>query len=107
MPLTPKQALEKNKDKKHIQMDRAIENLLAEAEEAIEYFTGAPIYVGLPAYLQYKVQADNAGEAGRITLEAVDRALHDRFGPAGWKVGIVNTESKSYYWAKFIDAHDD
>ena len=45
MPLTPAQALEKNKGKLHIQFDRAIQSLLAEAEEAIEYYTGAPIYV--------------------------------------------------------------
>ena len=107
MPLTPDQAIEKNKGKIHLQLDRAIQDLLAEVEEALEYYTGAPIYVGLPAYLQYKVQADNAGEAGRITLGAVDRALHDRFGPSGWKVGIVNNESESYYWAKLKDARDD
>jgi hypothetical protein len=103
MPLTPAQALEKNKGKIHIQFDRAIQNLLAEAEEAIEYYTGAPIYVGLPAYLQYKAQADNAGEAGPVTLHAVDHALLERFGPFGWKVGIVNNESESFYWAKLKD----
>jgi hypothetical protein len=107
MPLTPDQALQKNKGKKGIQLDRAIEDLLAEAEEAVEYYTGNPIYVGLPAYLQYKVQADNAADTRPVTLEAVDRALHERFGPAGWKVGIVNNESRSYYWAKFKDAHGD
>jgi hypothetical protein len=106
MPLTPDEAIKKNKGKIHLQLERAIRDLLAEAEEAIEYYTGAPIYVGLPAYLQYKVQADNAGEAGPITLDAVDRALHDRFGPSGWKVGIVNNESESYYWAKLKDAHE-
>ncbi len=106
MPLTPDEALKKNKGKIHLQMDRAIQDLVAEVEEAIEYFTGAPIYVGLPAYLQYKVQADNAGEAGPVTLKTVDLALHERFGPAGWKAGIVNNESKSYYWAKLKDARD-
>jgi hypothetical protein len=65
------------------------------------------VYVGLPAYLQYKVQADDAREAGPITLDAVDRALHERFGPSGWKVGIVTNETKSYYWAKLIDARED
>jgi hypothetical protein len=106
MPLTPDEALEKNKGKKHIQLDRAIQDLLAEVEEAVQYYTGNPIYVGLPAYLQYKVQVDNAGEAGPITLRTVDRALHDRFGPSGWKAGIVNNESETYYWAKLIDARE-
>jgi hypothetical protein len=106
MPLTPDEALKKNKGKIHLQLDRAIRDLVAEAEAAIEYYTGAPVYVGLPAYLQYKVQADNAGEAGPVTLEAVDRALHDRFFPSGWKVGIVNNESESYYWAKLKDARE-
>jgi hypothetical protein len=105
MPLTPIQAMEKNKGKLHIQLDRAIEVLLAEAEEAIEYYTGAPIYVGLPAYLQYKVQADNAGDTGQVTIDTVELALEDRFGPAGWKVAIVYNESESYYWAKLKDAH--
>jgi hypothetical protein len=106
MPLTPAEALEKNKGKLHIQLDRAIQLLLAEAEEAVQYYTGAPIYVGLPAYLQYKVQADHAADLRHATLEAIDRALHDRFGPAGWKVGIVNNESESYYWVKFKDARE-
>ena len=65
MPLTPDQVLKKNKGKIHLQLERAIQVLLAETEEAVEYYTGAPIYVGLPAYLQYKVQADHATEAGR------------------------------------------
>ena len=107
MPLTPGEALKKNKGKVHLQLDRAIQDLLAEVEEAIEYYTGNPVYVGLPAYLQYKAQADNAAEAGPITIHTVDRALHDRFGPSGWKVGIVNTESESYYWAKLKDARED
>jgi hypothetical protein len=106
MPLTPDEAIEMNKGKVHLQLERAIQDLLAEVEEAVEYYTGAPVYVGLPAYLQYKVQADNAGEAGPITLDAVDRSLHDRFGPSGWKVGIVNNESESYYWAKLKDARE-
>lgn len=107
MPLTPAEAIEKNKGKVHLQFERAIQVLLAEVEEAVEHYTGDPVYVGLPAYLQYKVQADNAREAGPITLEAVDSALHDRFGPSGWKVAIVTSESESYYWAKLKDAHED
>ena len=106
MPLTPHEALEKNKGKLHLQLDRAIQDLLAELEEAIEYYTGAPVYVGLPAYLQYKVQADNAGDTGRVTLDAVDSALEDRFAPAGWRVSIVYNESETYYWAKLKDAHE-
>jgi hypothetical protein len=106
MPLTPDEALKKNKGKLHLQLDRAIQDLLAEVEEALEYYTGAPLYVGLPAYLQYKAQADNAGEAGRTTLDAVDHALHDRFGPSGWKVAIVYNDSESYFWAKLKDAHE-
>jgi hypothetical protein len=107
MPLTPDQALEKNRGKEHLQLDRAIQDLLVEAEEAVAYYTGNPVYVGLPAYLQYKVQADNAREAGPITLDAVDRALHERFGPSRWKVGIVNNESESYFWAKLKDGRED
>jgi hypothetical protein len=107
MPLTPNEAIEKNKGKQGLQLERAIQDLLAEVEEAIAYYTGNPIYVGLPAYLQYKAQADNAGDARPISLEAVDRAIHDRFGPSGWKVGIVTNESESYYWAKLKDARED
>jgi hypothetical protein len=106
MPITPDQALERNQGKLHLQMDRALRDLFAEVEEALGYYTGAPIYVGLPAYLQYKVQADNAGEAGPVTLEAVDAALHAQFGPSGWKIGIVNNESETYYWAKLKDARE-
>jgi len=106
MPLTPDEAIKRNKGKKNLQFERAIQDLLVEVEEAIAYYTGNPVYVGLSAYLQYKVQADNAMEAGPITLKAVDRALHDRFGPSGWKVGIVNNESESYYWAKLKDARE-
>ena len=107
MPLTPDEANTKNKGKINLQGERAIRALLAEVEESIEYYTGNPIYVGLPAYLQYKAQADNAGTAGAITLEAVSATLHDRFGPSGWKVGIVNNESESYYWAKLKDAREN
>jgi hypothetical protein len=107
MPLTPAEALEKNKGKVHLQFDRAIQDLLAEVEEAVGYYTGNPVYVGLPAYLQYKVQADNARDAGSITLDDVDGALQDHFGPSGWKVAIVTTESESYYWAKLKDARED
>ncbi len=105
MPITPAEAVEKNKGKLHLQQDRAIQDLLAEAEEAIAYFTGNPIYVGLPAYLQYKVQADNARDAGNVTLDVVDLELHQRFGASGWKIGIVTNSTESYYWAKLMDAH--
>jgi hypothetical protein len=107
MPLTPDEAIEKNKGKRHLQLERAIQDLLAEVEEAVKYYTGDPIYVGLSAYLQYKVQADNARDAGQFTLDTVDSALEDRFGPYGWKVGTVNNESESYYWAKLKDARED
>ncbi len=60
MPLTPDEALAKNDGKKNLQFERAIRDLLLEIEEAVAYYTGNPVYVGLPAYLQYKVQADNA-----------------------------------------------
>jgi hypothetical protein len=104
MPLTPAEAIERNKGKSRLQLGRAIRDLLAEVEEAVEYYTGDPIYVGLSAYLQYKVQADLAKDAGPITLTIVSDELHGRFGPSGWKVGIVNNESESYFWAKLIDA---
>jgi hypothetical protein len=107
MPVTPDEAIEKNQGKAHLQRERGIQKLLAEIEEAVGYYTGPPVYVGLPAYLQYKVQADNAAGTGMITLEAVDRALHERFGPSGWKVGIVNNETQSFYWAKLKDARED
>jgi hypothetical protein len=107
MPLTPDQAIEKNQGKKRLQLERATRDLLAEVEEAVTYYTGDPIYVGLPAYLQYKAQADNARDAGSITLDTVDRALHERFGSSGWKIGIVTNETQSYYWAKLRDARED
>jgi hypothetical protein len=104
MPLTPDDAIERNKGKKNLQFERAIQDLAAEVEEALAYYTGNPVYVGLPAYLQYKAQADNAMHAGAITMEAVDRALEERFNPSGWKVSIVTTKTESYYWAKLVDA---
>jgi hypothetical protein len=107
MPLTPDEAIEKNKGKKNLQFERAIRDLLFELEEAVAYYTGNPVYVGLPAYLQYKVQADNARGAGPITIHAVDGAIYERFGPAGWKVGIVTNHSESYYWAKLRDNRED
>jgi hypothetical protein len=100
MPLTPDEVLKQNKGKVHLQLDRAIQDLLAEAEEAVAYYTGNPIYVGLPAYLQYKLQADNASDAGTTTLDIVDRELYERFGPAGWTIGVVTNRTESYYWAK-------
>jgi hypothetical protein len=107
MPLTPDQAIEKNRGKEHLQLERAIQDLLAEAEEAVAYYTGNPVYVGLPAYLLYKVQADNARKANSTTIDAVDRALHERFDPSGWKIGIVTNETQSYFWAKLRDARED
>jgi hypothetical protein len=106
MPLTPAQALEKNKGRKNLQFERAIQQLLAEFDEAVEYYTGNPVYVGLPAYLQYKVQAENASDAGSITLKAVDSALYERFGHSGWTVTIVTNLLKTYYWAKLKDARE-
>jgi hypothetical protein len=107
MPMTPDEAIEKNKGKIHLQHERAIQDLLAEVEEAVGYYTGAPVYVGLPAYLQYKVQADLANDAGPITLNLVMHELHELFGPSGWKVAIVNSESESYFWAKLKAARED
>jgi hypothetical protein len=107
MPLSPDEAIEKNKGEKNLQFERAIRDLLAELEEAVAYYTGNPVYVGLPAYLQYKVQADNAQGSGMTTIHAVDRAIHERFGPAGWKVAIVTNDSASYYWAKLRDQRED
>ena len=106
MPLTPDQAIEKNKGKSPFQHERAIQDLLVEVEEAVEYYTGAHICVDLPAFLQYKVQADKAREAHSFTLDAVDRALHVRLGRSGWKAGIVTNATESYYWAKLIDARE-
>jgi hypothetical protein len=59
------------------------------------YYTGNPVYVGLPAYLQYKAQADKAKGGNPITLEAVDRAMDERFGPAGWNASIVGNRKVS------------
>lgn len=106
MPLTPDEAIEKNRGKKNLQFERAIKGLLAEIEEAIEYYTGNPVYVGLLAYLQYKVQADAAAQAGEVTLNAIDAAIYDRFGPFGWAVAIVANSSESYYWVKLRDARE-
>ncbi len=105
MPLTPREALEMNKGKVHLQHERAIQALQLEVEEALAYYTGEPIYVGLPSYLQYKVQADNASDAGPITLDFVDRELHKRFGPSGWRIGVVTNSTESYYWAKLMVPH--
>jgi hypothetical protein len=104
MPLTPDEAIEKNNGQKNLQFKRAIQDLLVEIEEALAYYTGNPVYVGLPAYLQYKVQSDNAMEAGPLTLKAIDSAIYERFGPSGWTVAIVTNRSESYYWAKLRDA---
>ena len=104
MPLTPDEALEKNRGRTNLQYERAVKALLAEAEEAITYYTGNPVYVGLPAYLQYKAQADEATGGGQATLEAVDRAMDERFGPAGWNASIVIDHAQAYFWVKLTDA---
>src|SRR5262245_66214516 len=98
MPLTPDEALEKNRGRRNLQSERAVQALLVEAEEAVKYYTGNPVYVGLPAYLQYKAQAEKAKGGGLVTLEAVDRAVDERFGPAGWNAYIVIDDSDTYYW---------
>ena len=107
MPLTPNEAIAKNAGKKNLQFERAIRDLLVEIEEAVAYYTGNPVYVGLPSYLQYKVQADNARDGHPVTLTAIDEAVHARVGPAGWKVTIVTNHTESYYWAKLRDARED
>ena len=106
MPLTPDEAMKKNKGKNHPQLDRAIQALLIEVESALDDYVGEHVYVGLPAYLQYRVEADKAREAGKFTLDIVDRKLHERFGPSGWKIAIVTNPSGSYCWAKLIDARE-
>jgi hypothetical protein len=104
MPLTPDEALEKNRGRTNLQYERAVQALLVEAEEAITYYTGNPVYVGLPAYLQYKAQEDKAKGGAMVTLEAVDRAMDKRFGPAGWNASIIIDHAQSYYWVKLRDA---
>ena len=104
MPLTPDEALDKNTGKKNLQFERAVQDLTVEVEKAIEDYTGNPVYVGLPAYLQYKAQEDNANRGSMITLEAVDRAMDARFGPAGWNASIVLNKAQSQYWVKLKDA---
>jgi hypothetical protein len=106
MPLTPDEALEKNRGRTNLQYARAVQALLVEAEEAITYYTGNPVYVGLPAYLQYKAQADKAKGGEQVTLEAVDRAMDERFRPAGWNASIVIDHAQSYYWVKLKDARE-
>ena len=103
MPLTPDEALEKNRGRTNLQYERAVQALLVEAEEAITYYTGNPVYIGLPAYLQYKAQEDKAKGGAMVTLEAVDRAMDKRFGPAGWNASIVMDRAQSYYWVKLRD----
>ena len=107
MPLTPDESAEKNKGKKNLQFERAVRDLMADLDEAVAYYTGNPVYVGLPAYLQYKVQADHASDAGPITLEAVDQALYERYSQAGWTLTIVTDHTASYYWARLKDSRGD
>src|SRR5262249_20409325 len=104
MPLTPDEAIEKNRGKKNLQFERALQDLMVEVEKAIEDYTGNPVYVGLPAYFLYKAQEDNANRGSMITLEAVDRAMDDRFGPAGWNASIVLNKAHLQYWVKLRDA---
>jgi hypothetical protein len=107
MPLTPDQALEKNRGRTNLQYERAIQALFVEAEEAITYYTGNPVYVGLPAYLQYKAQADKAkGGHHMDTLKVVDRAMDERFGPAGWSASIVTDQAQMYHWLKLRDIRE-
>lgn len=106
MPMTPDEALERNKGKKNLQYERAVQAVLAEVEEAITYFTGNPVYVGLPAYLQYKAQADLANGGEQLTVKAVDREVDARFGPSGWNASIVVNDARTYYWVKLRDARD-
>ena len=104
MPLTPDEAIERNNGKKNLQFERTVRDLTVEVEKAIEDYTGNPVYVGLPAYLQYKAQEDNANRGSTITLEAVDHAMDERFGPAGWNASIVLNKAQSRYWVKLRDA---
>ena len=66
---------------------------MVEVGKAIEDYTGNPVYVGLPGYLQYKAEEDNANKGSMATLEAVDRAMDARFGPAGWNASIVQNKA--------------
>jgi hypothetical protein len=104
MPLTPDEAIDKNRGKRNLQFERAVQDLTVEVEKAIEDYTGDPVYVGLPAYLQYKAQEDNANRGSMITLEAVDHAMDKRFGPAGWNASIVLNKALAQYWVKLRDA---
>lgn len=104
MPMTPDEALEKNRGRTNLQYERAVQALLVEADEAITYYTGDPVFIGLPAYLQYRAQADKANGGGQATLEAVDRVMDQRFGPAGWNASIVMDRPQSYFWVKLRDA---
>ena len=104
MPLTPHEALDKNRGKKNLQFERAVQEVLVEVERAIEYYTGNPVYVGLPAYLRLKAEEDKANRGSLTTLEAVDRAVDEHFGPAGWSASIVINQAKTDYWVKLKDA---
>src|SRR3954465_13215022 len=100
MPLTPDEALDKNRGKKDLQFERAVQELAVEVEKAIEDYTGDPLYIGLSAYLRYKAEEDKANGGSLTTLEAVDRAMDERFGPAGWNASIVLNKAQSHYWVK-------
>jgi hypothetical protein len=104
MPLTPDEAMNKNRGKENLQFERAVWDLLAEVEKAIENYTGNPVYVALPAYLQYKAQEDDVNRSSLISLKAVDDAMDERFGPAGWNTSIVLNKAQSQYWVKVRDS---
>jgi hypothetical protein len=105
MSMTPHEALDKNKGKKNLQFERAVRDLIVDVEKAIEDYTGNPVYIGLPGYLQYKAEEESANRGGMSTLEAVDRAMDARFGPAGWNASIMQNKDLHHYWVKLRDKH--
>jgi hypothetical protein len=104
MPLTPDEAIDRNRGKKNLQFERAVRDLTVEVEKAIDDYTGEPVYVGLPAYLLYRAHVDSANRGSMITLEAADREMDRRFGPAGWNASIVMNQTQGCYWLKLKDA---
>ncbi|WP_435011438.1 hypothetical protein P12x_002749 [Tundrisphaera lichenicola] len=106
MPPTPDEAIAKNKGNAQSQLDRAIRDLAIEVEDALDLYTGEHVYVGLPAYLQYRVEADIAKNEGQPTLRLIDRKLHERFGQYGWKIGILTNSTESCHWVKLLDARE-
>lgn len=106
MPPTPDEALARNRGKVNTQLEKALQTLMEDVEDALQDYIGEHIYVGLPSYLHYLAEADRATDAGLVTLRMVDRELHERFESFGWKIGIVTNSSKSLYWAKIMDARE-